>query len=167
MCQKGIFRRKKCQSCVQPYPNFPCKICKRGLFQESSSPKSPPSSHYNISSNLHFFPVLTTCLTKLLAMRDLYSLGSCWSVGQKNQDTFCSAQVSRMLKIPHQNCCTKRFFQDRLTTQKSCLQREKKVSIIYRQKSSLLSLKKKCEKNEIRQIKLLLSKSNILVRPNI
>ena len=32
MCQKGIFRRKKCRSCVQPYPNFPCKICKRGLF---------------------------------------------------------------------------------------------------------------------------------------
>ena len=32
MCQKGIFRRKKCWSCVQPYPNFPCKICKRGLF---------------------------------------------------------------------------------------------------------------------------------------
>ena len=30
-----------------------CKFCKCGLFWESSSPKSPPSSHYNISSNLH------------------------------------------------------------------------------------------------------------------
>ena len=30
-----------------------CKFCKCGLFWESSSPKSPPSSRYNISSNLH------------------------------------------------------------------------------------------------------------------
>ena len=73
-------------------------------------------------------------------------LGSCWSVGQKNQDTFCTVQASRMLKIPHQNRSTKRFFPGRLTTQKSCLQQEKKVSIIYRQNSSLLSLKKKYEK---------------------
>ena len=137
MCQKGIFRRKKCQSCVQPYPNFPCKICKRGLFQESSSQKPPPSSHYNISSDLHFFPV-TTFPTELLTMIDLHSLGRCWSVGQKNQDTFCTVQVRRMLKIPHQNQRTKRFFPGRLTTQKNLQQKKEGF---YKQKSSLLSLK--------------------------
>ena len=150
MCQKGIFRRKKCRSCVQPYPNFPCKICKRGLFQESSSPKPPPSSHYNISSDLHFFPV-TTFPTELLTMIDLHNLGRCWSVGQKNQDTFCPVQVSRMQKIPHQNYSTRRFFPGRLPTQKSYLQQEKMDAINRKDLCSPSS--KKYKKNEIRQIK--------------
>ena len=68
-----------------------------------------------------------------------------------------------MLKIPHQNYSPKRFFPGRLTTQKSYLQQEKKGAINRKAlcSSSSKTYKKKTGKSNS------LSKSNILVRPNI
>ena len=55
-----------------------CKFCKCGLFWESSSSKSPPSSRYNISSNLHIatFPKKRYFLRKKDCELSLHSVPS-------------------------------------------------------------------------------------------